>query len=146
MSRNHAKFLSNIKELREYIIKYNGLPDSKKKFYRFINNNEDLDPQKNKYVIWMGFLEENYDLFKHTHGCYQKTCENLWLYLLNKCSFLNERPGDPDCILYKWFHFNNKHVNDCKKNSGKEWYPIKDQKYKEHFKIFLKENPQLAFN
>ena len=152
---SHAIFTSKIEELKEFI-KNNGLPDSSnhkkkkinKRLYCFINDNEKLTKDNNakKYRNWMIFLEKNYDLFDHSSGCYQKTSENLWLYLLNKCFFLNERPEDPDSPLYKWFHFNNKNLNNCKKNSGKEWYPIRDQKYKEYFKNLLKENPQLAFN
>ena len=149
-----SNFFENIANLREHIKTHNSLPNSTKKetkyLYSFINRNEKLDSEKNikKYQIWMMFLEENYDLFEHSYGRgrYKKTCENLWLYLLNKCSFLNERPEDPNDVLYKWFHFNNKNLNDGKKNSGDEWYPIKDPKFKEYFKIFLKENPQLAFN
>ena len=86
----------------------------------------------------------NYDLFEHSSGCFRKTSENLWLYLKERCGNLDNRPKDPDEPIYKWFHFNNKNKNNCKKNSGKEWYPIRDQKYKDNFKNFLKEHPQFA--
>jgi hypothetical protein len=147
--KNQKLWNERLNELQSFINTHKQLPKSNGgKLYRFINENQKIDPIKNqdKYIIWITFMKNNYHLFDHTeNSLYQLNCENLWCYLKEECSLFKKRPDKTDGAVYYWFDYHVNNMNSKLENSGKTWYPIRDKKYRKKFIDFYSQNPQFEF-